>query len=253
MITIYIPSRSRWQTMKTLNQLSEELWPQTMLVVPPDQYQKYRTYSPPEVNITIFDGVGIAAKRQHILTRFPDGKFIMFDDDLLLYKRDPDGKTFHPISRFTDESVELVRTISDLLNTYCYVGATDKFMSHTRPRGFIECARFNQILAINRELLPQPWPQFRSGVDGQEEHDFHLQLLTRGCKTAITTEWSKMDRPGAKGGCSDWRNDDLIIAMSNQLVDFWPGLVSIRDKEPQGMYLKFDWRGAINQGLHSKK
>jgi hypothetical protein len=240
---IYIPSSSRPTRQKTIENLHPELWPYISIITPREQVFEYYKNTPPGVRVYAFDELGISKKRQHILTLNTTGKIIMMDDDLRFYKRIEDGG-FKPAATYA--TIQMITDIAGLLDTYPYVGLVDKFFSDTRPRGFVECTRFNQVLAVNRDLLPDPWPSFRPAI--HEEHDFHLQFLTRGMKTAVTTEWTKTDTHNAPGGCSEWRNTELMIKASNQMLEHWPGLVSVTNKEPYGAHLKYNWRGACRAG-----
>jgi hypothetical protein len=242
-LQIMIPSRSRSQYVRTIYHLSENLWPSITIVVPPEQYKSYRADIPMEIEILEFDGAGIAAKREFILHLNHTGKVIMLDDDLKFYKRTEDGARFP--GTFHLQTEQMIGEIVDFLDCYPMVGLTDKFMSQTRPRGYVECHRFNQVLGFNRDLLPKPWPQFR--VPHDEEHDVHLQLLTRGCKTAVLTEWSKADKADAPGGCNDWRNADILKYTHEKLIELWPGIVSI-DSSKGKPKARYNWQRAKEIG-----
>lgn len=223
-LQIVIPSRSRPHSQKTVAHLSDNLWSAIKVVVPHDQEKEYRYHLPVDVEVIPFhESDGVGHKREFILHLKPTGKLIMLDDDLRFYRRTPDGDKFPPTSKA--ETERMITEIAHYLDSYAMVGLTDKFMSQTKPRAFVECQRFNQVLGFNRDLLPQPWPKFRMPHD--EEHDVHLQLLTRGIKTAVITEWSKSDTPGALGGCSEWRNTQTMRETHEKLVELWPGIVTI--------------------------
>jgi TET-Associated Glycosyltransferase len=240
-LQIVIPSRSRPQNVKTIYNLSESLWPNITVVVPYDQYGTYRSFIPVIINVISFEG-SIGPKRNFILHLRRNGKLIMMDDDLKFYKRTEDGTRFP--GTLKEQTILMIGDIITFLNNYAMVGLTDKFMSQTKPRGYVECHRFNQVLGINRDLLPNPWPQFRLSND--EEHDVHLQLLTRGYKTAVLTEWSKSDIFDAPGGCSDWRNLETLAEAHKKLLKYWPGIVSIDTKDrPKARY---NWQEAKKIG-----
>lgn len=240
-LQICIPSRSRFRENRTLHNLSKNLLPIVTVVVPVSQYEDYRSRLPEVVKILPFEGQGIAAKREFILTSKRNGKLIMLDDDLRFHKRTQDGTKFP--ATLPEQTEQMFEEMSKFLDLYPMVGLTDKFMSHTKPRFFIECHRFNQVLGINRDLLPQPWPQFR--VRHDEEHDVHLQLLTRGCKTAVLTEWSKSDKAGAAGGCNDWRSPEILKQVHEELTALWPTIVSITPDPPRARY---NWKEAKRIG-----
>lgn len=242
MIRIAIPSRSRATLQKTIHNLSSDIWPWIHIVVPGSQYAEYRANIPAEIDIFMAgDQAGVREKRAFILNMTSTGKVIMMDDDLRFYRRSEDGKKFPPASR--KDTIEMVEEIERTLDIYPMVGLTDKFMSQTKPRGFVECQRFNQVLGFNRDLFPHPWPKFR--IQHDEEHDIHLQFLTRGHKTAVITEWSKGDYPNSKGGCSEWRTPEVLRATHQTLMELWPGIVSITPDPPRARY---NWRQAKSLG-----
>jgi hypothetical protein len=248
MFEIAIPSRSRPRAQKTIYNLSDDLWNFVMVVVPQDQLEAYRAEIPAPIKVIPFEGFGVAPKRDFILHMKPTGKILMFDDDLKFYKRSEEGSRFFPIS--PSDTIDMVETIVSYLNHYPMVGLVDKFMSQHTPRHHIECHRFNQTLCFNRDLLPDPKPRFRGLI--AEEHDMMLQLLTRGCKTAVITEYSKTDKPYAKGGCSDWRTTEVMKQEIERMAQLWPGIVSYSDhpdpEHPQGYKVRFDWKKAKKIG-----
>jgi hypothetical protein len=240
---ILIPSRSRAKTQKTIFKLSQNLWPYTKIVVPANQYSEYMDAVPIQVQVIPFNGpMGVSIKREYILNMMVGGKVIMMDDDLMFYKRSQDGLRF--AKTVPSQTEKMVDDIIQMLDKYPMVGLTDKFMSHTRPRVMAECQRFNQVIGINRNLLPKPWPNFKD-VPHDEEHHFHLQLLTRGHRTAILTEWSKTDIPNANGGCHDWRDDGVMKITHDTLMKLWPGIVTVTPNPPRARY---NWRRAKEIG-----
>ena len=240
MFDIVIPSRSRAGNQKTVFNLSEDLWGKITVVVPYEQYTQYRNNLPYEITVIKFNEVDSAgAKRDFILNLKKTDKILLLDDDLTFYKRTEDGKRFPPATK--EDTKQMVYEIVKYLDIYVMVGITDKFMSQTRPREHVECHRFNQLLCINRNLLPDPWPKFEVPIG--EEHHFHMQLLTRGYKTAVLTEWSKSDKTDAPGGCSEWRNRQNEHDTFVKLVELWPGLVTINNDR-----LRWNWREAKKRG-----
>jgi hypothetical protein len=246
-LQIAIPSRSRPNRQLTLYNISQYFWPKTCIVVPEYQYTSYRNAIPLEVEVVPFSGEGIGNKRQFILTSRPTGKLIMFDDDLTFYHRISDDK-FAKMAR--EDCDQMMTDIVTFLDRYPMVGMVDKFMSHTRPRGHIECSRFNKVLAFNRDMLPIPWPRFRLPHD--EEHDVHLQLLTRGYKTAVMTEYSKSDPVQAPGGCTDWRSPEVFAETYRLLTEYWPSIVNVYDKEDKegntSTRVGYRWKEAMRIG-----
>jgi hypothetical protein len=225
-LQIAIPSRSRAHLQKTIYNLSQRLWPIVTIVVPVEQHSDYRRKIPEEISVLPSETFGIGPTRQFILKTRTTGKLIMLDDDLTFYRRNDSGNKFYIIAG--DNTEQMITDIVDFLDRYPMVGVADKFMSHTQPRGYKECSRFNDMHGYNRDLLPVPWPEFR--VLAEEDHDFHLQLLTRGYKTAVITEYSKTNKAQSAGGCSDWRNTETMLKVQQQMLEYWPGIVSLTPK-----------------------
>lgn len=247
-LQIAIPSRSRPHVQKTIYNISQIFWPNIIIVVPIYQYQEYRDAAPDDVDIIPFRGEGIGNKRQFILSLKKTGKLIMFDDDLTFYKRVSDDKFARMVA---SDSNQMIDDIVKFLDSHVMVGMVDKFMSHTRPRGFVECSRCNKVLAFNRDKLPDPWPEFRLPHD--EEHDVHLQLITRGYRTAILTEYSKSDPVQAPGGCTDWRSPEVFEETYRLLLKYWPDIVGIHDiinkkNEIIGTRVSYRWKKAMQIG-----
>jgi hypothetical protein len=215
-------------------------------MVPFEQYNEYRACVPMDIDILSFEGQGIGAKREAILHLKPNGKIIMMDDDLMFYKRTQDGSKFLQAHR--KETEFMVEDMSKFLDTYPMVGLTDKFMSQHKPRISVESQRFNQCWGINRDLLPNPWPRFR--IPHDEEHDFHLQLLTQGYRTVVLTEWTKTSKDRAPGGCSDWRTADVMKITHDLLLSYWPGIVTITPdpNNPAMNRARYKWREAKRIG-----
>jgi hypothetical protein len=219
------------------------------MVVPTEQYAEYRQTIPLDIMILPCDVLGSAPTRQFMLHLRPTGKLIMIDDDLTFYQRSEDGTKFSQVSKSTTE--QMIAEIVDFLDRYCMVGLTDKFMSQTRPRGFVECSRFNEITGCNRDLLPNPWPEYR--IPNEEEHDFHLQVLTQGYKTAVLTEWSKSGITWGSGGCSEWRTVEVFKKAHDRLLELWPELVKVSPDKRFGTKASFQWKKArmIGERIHS--
>lgn len=243
-LQIGIPSRSRPCRQITLRNLSEDLWPCITIVVPDDQYNDYRRYVPSSVSVAECASFGVHSQRESILRLKNDGKVIMFDDDLTFYRRNPDDPSKF-VRMAQSESLPMVWEIYNFLDRYVMVGMVDKFMSQTRPRGHVECSRCNKVLAFNRDMLPNPWPSFN--VQHDEDHHVHLQLITRGYRTAVLTEYSKSDPVQAPGGCTDWRCKEVYEETYKKLLEYWPGIVTVNwDIYPPK--IRYNWKEAKRRG-----
>jgi hypothetical protein len=248
-LQIVIPSRSRPHKQITISNLSENLWPLISIVVPQEQVDAYRARVPQVISILPCDQPNLTLTRRFVLGLKPTGKLMMIDDDLIFWKRTDTGR----FQRITQDTIELteqmVKTIVEFLDRYPYVGLVDKFMSDLSPRNFKECSRFNEIYGYNRDLFPVPWPEHR--VNNEDDHDFHLQLLTRGHKTAVITEYTKsQSRVNSPGGCSEWRSKEQMEETYRIMSEYWPGIVSLTPK-PSPFWefrIRYNWQAARKIG-----
>jgi hypothetical protein len=248
-LQIVIPSRSRPNKQITLANLSENLWPYITIVVPQEQAAEYRIAVPKEVFIMPCDQKGLSLTRRFILHSRQTGKLITLDDDLTFYRRTDEGKFKRMTKDDTGLTEQIIETMVEFLDKYPYVGLVDKFMSDLSPRNFKECSRFNEIYGYNRDLFPTPWPEIR--IPHDEDHDFHLQLLTRGHKTAVITEYSKSSfRVNAPGGCSEWRSKEVLEETYHLMQQYWPGIVSLTPKPSafSDFRLRYNWQAARKMG-----
>jgi hypothetical protein len=243
---IVIPSRSRHNRQKTIFNLSIDFWPLITIVVPEYQYTDYREHVPQDIEVVPCTVEEIAPTREFILNMRANGKVIVMDDDLAFYKRTEDGRLFKFIAH--DETKPMVEEIVKYLDTYTIVGIADKAFSNSLPRQHKEFTRFNDLHGYNRDTLPVPWPSFRWSHG--EEHDFALQVVTRGRKICALTEYSKTNAVNARGGCSDWRTNEKMKAGVERLAREWPGLITLtpNEKQRQGYNVRFNWKEAKRMG-----
>lgn len=210
---IYIPTLNRINGQKTLENL-EGIDPDSITFVVRDSLDVPLGY-----NALVCEEKGIRAARQFIWDTAPEDKFIVMDDDLVFHKRDFDN---NKLSKDFDPE-RLIGTIKVMLEDYSLVGVHPRFMINNAPRTLKENAKIYHVMGFNRNLLPEDL-SFR--LETGEDHDFHLQALSKGCTTAITTAFAHSDKENAVGGCSEWRED--VLQDVQALADLWPEYVKIK-------------------------
>jgi hypothetical protein len=159
----------------------------------------------------------------------PESKFVIADDDLRFFLRLSTGRltqNFHPD--------ELFRELEKISHEYALTGIHPRFMINTAPTRLKEYSKIFHLMVINRDKLPEPKPRFR--LETGEDHDFHLQVITLGGKTAVLTEFAHDDKENAPGGCSDWRSD--IFQDVEVLRELWPEYVRINAAGRPVIYFK---------------
>lgn len=192
---------------------------------------------------------GIKATRQYILEKSTEDKIIMLDDDLKFRKRIKDTGRFTKCE--PKDIRKLLSLIEKLLDRHAHVGLVDEFMCNIRPPGFITIGRYTSLIAYNKKLFPKPWPKFR--IEINEEHDFNLQLLNKGLRPAIITDYTKSTKFFADGGCNTWRTAEVEKTAHWDLAKLWPNFVSVVPNKynMSKVGIRFNWK-AIERSLIKK-
>jgi hypothetical protein len=219
---VFIASRGR-----AYKQISLQTFPDAAIVVPTYEVKAYKTANP-DTEIVGCKDEGIAKTRQFILEELCGGKkFLMLDDDIVLYKRGEEPGKFTKLK--TPEEVEPLRKeLSAALDTYAHAGVAMKWKAFREPRGHRVGAKYGQLFAINPELFPDPPPRFdRCRVN--EELDFELQLCAAGHFNMLLTEWAEENvKTYAEGGCSVWRTAEEELKGLQEFAALWPHIIKVR-------------------------
>lgn len=236
-MNIYILSSGRPNKQITYDNLPKDLKYTIIFVVPEKDMMSYLdTHG--DCNFIFHKKQGIAATRQYVLEHSLDDRIVMLDDDLTFYTRKPQGNY---VKSQPDELHSLFDTIYRELDTYAHVGLCNKFMSQTQPLVRNVGLGYYQLLAYNKSLFPKPHPKFRMPI--AEEHDFHLQLRSKGLIPSVLTEWAKADKSHAPGGCEEWRTYELETATHHKMTELWPGIVKVvPTKKFCGTTMRISWK-----------
>lgn len=179
--------------------------------------------------------------RQRILDTWK-GKVIVIDDDAQFHRWN--GEKFRRC--IPEDMDDLLREVSQMLETYAHVGLADRFMGHTRQRPLEFNKRYLKFIAYNTHLFPDPWPQFRLPVS--EDLDFNLQLLRAGRENCILTEWAVSDRGQYKpGGCQRYRTDEVEREVCEWLSNEHPGVYSYVQDRAGRWRSRVAWRQALGR------
>lgn len=233
--------------------------PWAKLFVPAKEAHVY-SKATPGIEIISHTANRIAATRQAALDFAGKQKVVLLDDDLTFLARCGDGSKFREITTDHKTLRAMFSAISTALNNYAHVGVMDDFMAHAKPRNYVVGRRYHQLLAYNPKLFPSPQPKF-GAVELNEEHDFHLQLATRGLYSCVLTEWTKKSTYYADGGCQQWRTADVELAEHRKFAARWPGLVYMKpyNKSLSGYLCNIYWnklhacrRGGTTWAVKSK-
>lgn len=245
---IYIPTRGRPARQPTYETLLEAGYAPTLVLSRDDSTALAYKNTYGRANVLVVRASNLCEKRQAILNNvamYRDQKFVMMDDDLTFFSRQGPAGTFKKSG-----TADIQCVLSDMefaLKRWAHVGISDKFMCQTKPRGSVTHGRYNQVMAYNPRLFPKPWPKFRMITN--QEHDFHLQLATRGRGPLILTDYSKDAKYYADGGCSSYRTPTLERKVFRQMAKTWPDFVTLvkMDKRP-GLRMTVKWKKAVEAG-----
>lgn len=236
-MNIYILSSGRPNRQITYGNLPRDLKYTIIFVVPKKDIMSYlETYG--DCNFIFHKKNGISATRQYVLEHSTDDKILMLDDDLTFYTRREEGNF---VKSWPDHLNDLFDAVCHELDDYAHVGLCNKFMSQAQPRVRNIGLGYYQILAYNKALFPKPYPRFRMPI--AEEHDFHLQLRSKGLVSSVLTEWAKADVSHAPGGCEEWRTYELERDTHRKMAETWPGIVKVvPTKKFCGTTMRIAWK-----------
>lgn len=242
---IYIPSRSRFHIKSLTVERIAGGWEHkhtVYLVVPAAQAKAYRAM-PNRGDIPILGCPrdGIAATRQWIGQHAHD-KFLMLDDDLRFFYRPTVRPADDPLpgagmpnqnpprlyKARPQDITGALDTIEAALDTYVHAAIGSREGNNVWPYPFAECRRPLRALAYRK------WA-FLSVEHGRvavmEDFDVTLQLLRKGHKNFITTNYAQDQYQTAlNGGCSDYRTHAVQEANVRRLAELHHPFVATRWK-----------------------
>lgn len=244
---IYIPSRGRPDRQITAEQLKSAKVPFRIVCTKGDStIPAYRKVWGKQ--ILVVTAKNLSEKRQAIIKHHrknqKDGRLVMLDDDLSLWKRKKDGA----FKRSKSKDVRrMFKFFKKALKTHAHAGVIDKFMSQGRARGEVYSGRYSGILGYNVKLWPRG-VSFRTVCN--QEHDVHLQLATKGFPPCVTAEFSRDNVYYAAGGCSAYRTPAFEKGEHLRLAKLWPDFVTVRPNKHSrsGVGIKVKWKKAIEKG-----
>lgn len=243
---IFIPSRSRFDRKSLTIERIEGGWEgkhEAFLVVPVSQVKSYKAM-PGRGNIAVLgcSAEGIARTREWIGKR-ADDKFIMLDDDLRFFYRPTVRPLDDPLPGAgmpNDKPPRLYRAkaehiaatfacIEHALDSYVHAAISAREGNNTQPFPYAECRRPLRALAYRK------WA-FLSVEHGRvpvmEDFDVTLQLLAKGHKNFVTTEFAQDQYATAlPGGCADYRSHAIQEAAVKKMAELHRPFVVTRWKD----------------------
>lgn len=232
---ILIPSRGRWDRMKTTAYFSDEMRERTKIIVRSDEIDRYsESLKGPEGWIVRRPDwcPHIGAVRAWAIMECKARWCIMLDDDLVFRRRDKSGD-WH--SRIVRDPKEIQDGFEYLLDYASKNNLAQAGFGHYEGSNFYlddwePNYRITRAYALDTKQL--------GGVElgriaMMEDFDLCLQLLRKGRPNACCFLWPQAGDPSnAKGGCSSY-GDRLAqhSLCAKQLEGYHPGLVKTVEKQ----------------------
>jgi hypothetical protein len=237
---IYIPSKERAGSIKTLSFIPPERLPHTVIVVHDSEYSRY-SHEYGKGMVTPTPAQGIANVRQWVLEQAAaTGDYALFlDDDMDFQWRDGDGG-LHKAG--ADKMEELFLLLESWLDSgFVHVGVSQRAGNNRVEEPHIDIARMNNTYAYNAKAALAAGGVFNR-LKVMEDFDMTLTLLRAGFPNRVSYDfcWSQ-GKSGAAGGCSSYRSFEVQREAAFALAKLHPGLVKVHGKQS-----KASWDGIGN-------
>ena len=230
---IYIHTAGRPDKQTTLKSFSPELIKRTRLVV--QDAEKDRYYKFPNVVVLPGDIDRLSPTRQWILENAESNKFVMMDDDLTFaFRTFSSGTKLHKAE--LDNVAVMFHEIETALDHHIHVGVSAREGNNRVKADFKEIARMMRLLAYDKQKVLDTGAKF-DRIDTKQDFDMTLQLLRKGYKNLVFYKYAhNQSGSNARGGCSVYRNPEMMDRCSNELAALHPDFVKVVEK-----YTKTSW------------
>lgn len=215
---IYILTRGRPERQITADQLRGAAIDFTYVVSKNDPTHKLLAGKK-----LVFDVKGISDKRQAVLDH-AKGKMVMLDDDV--YFKFRESAEISGTRKATGAELrKLIKVTEKALDKYDLVGLARRFMIHAKPfpmvTGGMQQAHYFGFDAAKVRKMGVRFDR----VNLCQDADFVLQMLTRGAKQMMRTDFIHDDAtPFGAGGCATWRTLEKEIEEYEKMKTLWPGI-----------------------------
>lgn len=249
-MTVYIPTLHRTEKQRSLEYIPESWRDRTYLVtVEEDVEGLMKNYPYANILLPGKDVKGIHATRQWIIENSKSRFALMIDDDQHFYRRLPNDwhlkyvtdKNAWPVSQMggllTMMEDQIINGRFDDKNFFA-VGLSAR-QGNQNTENWIEYnTRMNNTYVVDTELFKQEKIRF-DNFKVMEDFDVTLSFLTRGIPNSVIYEfcWGQISS-GMKGGCSEYRNEEVQREAALALKAKFPEFVRVTEKES-----KSGWEG----------
>lgn len=236
---IFIPSKGRWERVRTLENFPRELLPKIMLIVQAPEVANYlliqKVFNVKVLALPIYIKTIEPTKKYIWKYCFENKirKFIILDDDLTFCRR---RKGDYKHSRYCnkEEVSQMIEIVYRLLDKYAHVGISERLGNNRSPKYLVENTRYVRASGFNLELIPFNKLKF-GRIELMEDYDITLQLLKLGLKSIVMFDFcQEQGQSNSKGGCSSFRNPERQEKAAKLLAKYHPGIVKVVEKETKG-------------------
>jgi len=203
---IIMPSCARWNDMRTLKSIPEEIHPDIDLIVQAKEYEKYKHFN---CNIAVLpDHIQVYGKTIHWILSNYKGKICILDDDLAFAIRRIKGD-YHIKGCNEEEVRTILREIDQQLDVYAHVGVSAREGNNRITDDYAENVRYMRVLAYNTSLWNDIDIDRYLNMDTFVDFDLNLQLLRKGLPSYVFFKYAQGHKSSnAPGGCSVHRTMD---------------------------------------------
>lgn len=257
-LEIFIPSRGRWDVLKTPYILSEELREKCLVVVRRDEVKLYKEHNPELENqfLVLSPKAArgkMAGARQFILDNSTSRYHFQIDDDLTSVNIKKRCTDYGGLKLATRSQINACfKQMCDWIDTgFAQVSFTDRMTSaFPSNRFYADYGRMAQVLGYNRDILVDENLRFDTIPNHCfEDLDMNLTLLLAGYPCRISRKYSHNHRAEAfRGGCQIYRDDDLKRRVGNKMVKKYPGLIKLCERKDGYVYIKIAWKKVMKEG-----
>ena len=251
-VTVYIPTRGRWERQPTLEALPKSWLSRTRLVVDPYDVKEYYPRHGKKVKLLAPKALGIHKVRQWIVDNCETECALMLSDDLKFFHRSHlnEKGTYYHLQDCDEAAVDdLLQWLVDsiLQAGYTHAGVSQRQVNHATLEPVAYVTRMHDAYAYNIRVLREGKFRF-DRLNVMEDLDMTLQLFEKGHPNAVSFYYAwDQKHSNAEGGCSIYRNNELQTKCAHWLAKLHPETVKVVEKETKswkGMETRTDVRVA---------
>jgi hypothetical protein len=239
---IIIPSKARSDRLHTVRELERsgviDLY-ECFIAIPRNEWPEYSNAVPMRIKCLPLDCTGINNVRQHIIEHCTDDKVLMIDDDLTFFHRPL--LDHEDLFKANDEDIlKAIQWLDVQLDSFAHCSISARTQNFQCTKRLVKAEKFElqttrpyRIYGFRRDIFLGEGLNFHAGLKINVQDDFHatLCLLELGYPNIVNFEFAQEQRgSNSKGGCSTYREIELLNRCSVNLKSKHPEVVKITKK-----------------------